>query len=321
MYKLLQLLSDGRFHSGAELGASLGVTRAAVWKRLRLLEKSFPVPLERVSGKGYRLASPLSLLDEAGLSSVLRPLGWSLFLYEEADSTNAEALRLLQRLVTPSFVVVAESQTAGRGRRGRQWSSPPALNLYCSFVLQIEDGGRHLPGMSLVVGLAVVDALRKMGVSGVGLKWPNDVYVGGKKVAGILLELTGDPADQCHVVIGIGINVNMMDSGGEGIGQPWVSLRSVLGRCVDRNELLGCLALSLSGYIERHMAEGFAALRAEWESLNVWQGLVCRLSAGPQDVVGRMLGVDDHGALCLDVGGHVRAFSGGELSLRLEHDS
>ncbi|TBU87504.1 bifunctional biotin--[acetyl-CoA-carboxylase] ligase/biotin operon repressor BirA [Stutzerimonas kirkiae] len=320
MYRLLQLLSDGRFHSGAELGALLGVTRAAVWKKLQLLEKSFSISLERISGKGYRLASPISLLDESRLSSALGSLGWSVFLREEIDSTNAEALRLLQCPTSLPFIVVAESQTAGRGRRGRRWASPPVRNLYCSFALRVEAGGRHLSGMSLAVGLAVVDTLRSLGVPGVGLKWPNDVYVDGKKVAGILLELTGDPADQCHVVIGIGINVNMTFSVDE-IDQPWTSLRSVLGALVDRNELLLRLAMSLSGYLERHISEGFSALRAEWEAVNVWQGLMCRLSAGSQEVLGRVLGVDDHGALRLDVDGCIYVFSGGELSLRLDHDS
>ena len=125
------------------------------------------------------------------------------------------------------LVIVAEQQTAGRGRRGRAWVSP-GENLYYSLAITV-GGARELEGLSLVVGLAVLRALESLGVRDAGLKWPNDLLQGGKKIAGILLELSGDPADLCHVVIGIGINVNMKTV--TDIGQPWTSLREALGSC------------------------------------------------------------------------------------------
>lgn len=178
-----------------------------------------------------------------------------------------------------------------------------------------QGGARELEGLSLVVGLAVLRALESLGVRDAGLKWPNDLLQGGKKIAGILLELSGDPADLCHVVIGIGINVNMKTA--TDIGQPWTSLREALGELVDRSRLLSALNRQLADYLDRHSREGFAASREEWESCNLWQGAQVILSTALSSIEGRVLGVDSRGALRLEVDGVEQGFSGGELSLRL----
>jgi BirA family biotin operon repressor/biotin-[acetyl-CoA-carboxylase] ligase len=321
MDNLLQLLADGRFHSGEELGAALGVSRSAVWKCLQRVEEECGVELFRVPGKGYRLAEPLSLLSYERCSAALVCLGWQLFLRKTVDSTNAEALRLLQSGAAAPFLVLAESQTGGRGRRGRAWFSPPAQNIYYTLALKVPSGPQRLYGLSLVVGLAVLHALRRAGVESAGLKWPNDIYADGRKIAGILLELTGDLADLCHVVIGIGINVNMTLSAKD-IDQPWTSVRAQTGLLADRNGLIGLVSESLHHYLGRHAEEGFSGLREEWEANNIWKGECCILSAGDGQVKGLMLGVDELGALRLSVEGQgEQCFSGGELSLRLDHDS
>jgi len=320
MNSLLKVLQDGRFHSGQELGSALGISRSAVWKHLQRLEASLGIQLHKVPGRGYRLAEPISLLDEEGLELEFEQLGWALRVLENTDSTNAEALRLLSSGSPPPFVVLAETQTSGRGRRGREWVSPPAQNLYYTLALTITGGPQRLSGLSLVVGLAVMHVLRQLGVERAGVKWPNDIYVDGKKIAGILLELTGDPADVCHVVIGVGINVNMIADAVE-IGQAWTSMRVESGNLVDRNELARVLSRSLQHYLNRHTDEGFSGLRAEWESNNIWRGQRCCLSTGSRHIKGLVLGVDEQGALRLMVDGQESRFSGGELSLRLDHDS
>ena len=228
MLTLLTLLKDGRFHSGEALGAALGVSRSAVWKQLQHLEVELDLTIHKVRGRGYQLASPLVLLnaDEITLSSSI--CAGSIFISDTIDSTNAEALRLIDAGQAAPFLVLSERQTAGRGRRGRKWVSPFAQNLYYSLVLRIDGGMRQLEGLSLVVGLAVMQALRAVGVHGSGLKWPNDVLVGSKKVAGILLELVGDPADVCHVVLGIGINANMQSAAE--VDQQWTSIQLETGR-------------------------------------------------------------------------------------------
>ena len=315
MLTLLKLLKDGRFHSGQALGAALGVSRSAVWKQLQHLESDLNLSIHKVRGRGYQLAAPLELLEQDQL--VASP--WPVAIHHSLDSTNAEALRAIDNGAAAPFVVTAERQTAGRGRRGRKWVSPFAENIYYSLVLRMDGGMRQLEGLSLVVGLAVLSALRGAGIPDVGLKWPNDVLVGNKKIAGILLELVGDPADVCHVVLGIGINVNMRVA--SEVDQAWTSVFLESGRSVNRNLLISTLNDSLLVYLKRHAAEGFSAIQAEWEQNHLWQGREVSLIAGVHQVDGTVIGIDQQGALRMSVNGEEKVYSGGELSLRLRHDS
>ncbi|WP_434571465.1 bifunctional biotin--[acetyl-CoA-carboxylase] ligase/biotin operon repressor BirA [Pseudomonas sp. Z3-8] len=318
MLTLLKLLKDGRFHSGQALGAGLGISRSAVWKQLQHLEAELGLSVHKVRGKGYRLAKPLLLLDAAEIRAA-EGCEWPVHLFDSIDSTNAEALRSIGRGVEAPFLVLAERQMAGRGRRGRKWVSPFAENLYYSLVLRIDGGMRQIEGLSLVVGLAVMHSLRDMGVVEAGLKWPNDVLVGEKKIAGILLELVGDPADVCHVVLGVGVNVNMQST--DEVDQQWTSMSLEAGRDFDRNELVARMSGKLQGYLELHHASGFAAIQSEWEQYHLWQGRAVSLIAGINRIDGVVMGIDRQGALRLKVDGVEKTFSGGELSLRLRDDS
>jgi len=319
MLTLLKLLKDGRFHSGQALGVALGVSRSAVWKQLQHLEAELGLSIHKVRGRGYQLAAPLTLLDPVEIRKQSPSCDWPILVFDSIDSTNAEALRAIERGQAAPFLVLAERQTAGRGRRGRKWASPFAENIYYSLVLRIDGGMRQLEGLSLVVGLAVMQALRELGISGAGLKWPNDVLVGQKKIAGILLELVGDPADVCHVVLGVGINVNMQIT--DEVDQQWTSMRLESGKVFDRNHLVGELGAMLQAYLCRHQVDGFSAIQAEWEQNHLWQGRAVSLIAGVNHIEGEVLGIDSQGALRLKVGGVEKVFSGGELSLRLRDDS
>ena len=319
MLKLLNLLKDGRFHSGEALGATLGVSRSAVWKQLQHLESELNLTIHKVRGRGYQLAVPLNLLDAEAIAGFELGVQWPTFIQQSLDSTNAEGLRLAAAGQAAPFVVLAERQTAGRGRRGRQWVSPFAENLYYSLVLRVEGGMRQLEGLSLIVGLAVMRTLQAFGLSGVGLKWPNDVLVNGKKITGILLELVGDPADVCHVVLGIGINVNMQVN--DDIDQLWASMRSETGQPIDRNHLVAVLNQQLQHELARHARYGFAAFQEEWEQAHLWRGRPVSLVAGSTRIDGVARGVDGQGALRLEVDGVEKSYSGGELSLRLRDDS
>lgn len=321
MQALLRLLQDGRFHSGEALGAALGISRSAIWKKLQGLRAEFGVEVFSVPGRGYRLAQPLALLDVDAIVRLAPGLGWAVNALPSVDSTNAEVMRRLGVGATAPFCVLAERQTAGRGRRGRAWASPFAENLYCSLAIRVEGGMRQVEALSLTIGLSVARALLNCGIQDVGVKWPNDVLVKGRKISGILLELVGDPADICHVVIGIGLNVNMLAESAQAIDQPWTSVRQELGRFVDRNQLAAELLTQLQGYIAKHWASGFSGLREEWERLHLWAGREASLIAGAQVTSGTILGVDDSGAIRLLVEGQELAFNGGELSLRLHHDS
>ncbi|MFJ7146602.1 bifunctional biotin--[acetyl-CoA-carboxylase] ligase/biotin operon repressor BirA [Pseudomonas protegens] len=319
MSTLLGLLKDGRFHSGQALGEALGVSRSAIWKQLQLLEAELGLVIHKVRGRGYQLATPITLLSGAEISRCSSSSGaWDVRIFDSVDSTNAEALRSIEGGSVAPFLVLAERQTAGRGRRGRKWVSPFAENIYYSLVLRIDGGLRQLEGLSLVVGLAVMHTLREYGVPGAGLKWPNDILVGQKKVAGILLELVGDPADVCHVVLGIGINVNMQSA--EEVDQEWTSVRLESGKVIDRNQLVARLGEILVAYLERHRLNGFSAIQGEWEQGHLWQGRAVSLIAGVNKVDGVVLGIDRQGALRLSVEGEEKTYSGGELSLRLRDE-
>ena len=317
MRELLALLGDGRFHSGEELGQRLGISRSAVWKRLRALRDDYGIELHSIPGRGYRLTAPITLLDEPTLAVGLADCGWRLHVCDQIDSTNTEALRRLAAGEEAPFVVMAEQQSAGRGRRGRVWASPYGQNLYYSLALKLTGGVAQLQGLSLSVGLAVVKALQGLGLTEAGVKWPNDVLVDGRKIAGILVDIQGDPADVYWAVIGIGVNVNMHQIAS--VDQPWTSMAMVDQQDFDRTQVALDLSRALKHCLDQHLSQGFATLREQWQQVHVWQGRDVVLSVSEhQALKGRALGVDDGGALLLLINGQERAFNAGELTLRLD---
>ena len=317
MRDLLMLLADGSFYSGSDLGRQLGVSRAAVWKRIQRIAEEFGITVQSVPGKGYRLAQPLQLLNRDVIQQALPTL--PIFIYESIGSTNDQAKQLLGTYNAP-MAVFAEHQTQGKGRRGREWVSPFAQNLYLSFVLPITEGLNQIDGLSLVVGVVVARAIKRLSGIDAQLKWPNDVLIGGRKVAGILLELIGDPVELCHVVIGIGVNLNMLDSF-DSIDQEWTSLSKETGAAVNRELFAKIVLEELAHYLETQKNYGFSSIRAEWNALHAWQGASVSLHIGSQIVVGQIVGIGDKGEICLMVEGEERKYLGGELSLRLRDDS
>nr|WP_242521661.1 bifunctional biotin--[acetyl-CoA-carboxylase] ligase/biotin operon repressor BirA [Motiliproteus sp. SC1-56] len=319
MRSLLSTLADGEFHSGQALGEALGVSRAAIWKQLKKLDE-LGVRLHSVKGRGYRVAGGLDLLDpqriEAGLEDGVRARLGPIALALSLPSTNEAALQGSAQGGGGGRLYLAERQTAGKGRRGRTWVSPFARNLYFSLVWDFAGGAAALEGLSLVVGLAVRHGLMDSGVEGIDLKWPNDLLVDGRKLGGILLEMTGDASGQCQVVIGVGINVAMPDEVAAEIDQPWIDVRTAGGVSPGRNLLLAAVLNRLVPSLERFSEQGFASFRAEWEACNAHQGRQVVLQTSRVQIQGRCLGVDDKGALLLETEDGVQACHGGELSLR-----
>ncbi|MBT3437519.1 MAG: bifunctional biotin--[acetyl-CoA-carboxylase] ligase/biotin operon repressor BirA [Oceanospirillaceae bacterium] len=312
--QLLHLLADGHFHSGTDLGQHLNMSRAAVWKQLKGVE-ALGVQLHRVRGRGYRIAGGLDLLDLEAIQRQLPPLTpvFSMQLHMSLASTNQTLMQRVQQEPIHGQVVLAEVQTKGRGRLGRQWQSPFGQNIALSLGWRFAGGAAALEGLSLVVGLALVEALQDLGVSSAKLKWPNDVLADGKKLAGILLEMRGDATGPCHVVIGIGVNVHLQHS--PNIDQPWVSLRQ-LGYHVQRNELVARLLLRLNQHLHTFVVQGFAPVRRLWQSYNQHQDQLVQLLLSGETLNGVCRGVNDTGAVLVEVGGELRAFNGGEISLR-----
>lgn len=315
----MEILQDGKFHSGREIGEVLKVSRSAIWKKIRLLESKFNLEINKVRGHGYQLASPILLLSETALVEMGLPDICPFYIYKSLSSTNSEATRLLEQGVEPPFLVLSEQQTAGRGRRGKAWQSPFGANIYLSLALKVRNGIRELEGLPLVVGLAVMQALRTLGMDKVGLKWPNDILVQNKKIAGILCELTGDPSYGCHLVIGIGVNVNMElgCEGAESIDQSWTSIKLELQRLIDRNNLICIISKYLMKYLSRYAKSGFTVFHEEWEKNHLWQGREVVLTTGTQQFEGIISGIDHSGALRLNVNSSEQRYSAGEISLRL----
>lgn len=322
LHAILALLADGQFHSGEKLGEQLGVSRAAVWKALQPLEvQGFPI--HRVRGKGYRIPVGAVLLESKAIQAGLpdaESARWEWHIRQQVDSTNAEAQRLVAEAGLRPLVVVAEQQSAGRGRRGRVWSSPFGQNLYMSFVEPVSGGAQGLEGLSLVVGLTLVQTLEACGYQGLRLKWPNDVLLDGAKLAGVLLEISGDLTADAVVVIGVGVNVLMEVDGN--IDQRWTSLRrSGQKGVLDRNQLVAAFATRLVGALELFSREGFSAFRDQWQHYDAWRDAEVRVVSGSNILAGRNLGVSAQGALRLLTAGGEIDISGGEVSLRLGHAS
>lgn len=315
---ILALMADGEYHSGKDLGELLGVSRTAVWKHLQKLE-AYGVPLESVKGKGYRLPGGLELLDAGRIRSGLSGLAGSflseLDVRQSVDSTNVQAMARAVVGGAHGYVCLAEHQTAGRGRRGRAWVSPFGQSLYCSAVVEFDGGAAALEGLSLAVGVALVRSMKQLGAEGVGLKWPNDVLWCGRKLAGVLLEMTGDPAGVCQVVVGVGLNVRMADESAADIDQPWADVSQIVPG-VSRNELAAEMLNQMLPVLGAYHLEGFAAYRKEWEAAHVHAGRDVRLLTASEEVRGVALGVTDSGALRLQIGDTVEEFNGGEVSLR-----
>jgi BirA family transcriptional regulator, biotin operon repressor / biotin---[acetyl-CoA-carboxylase] ligase len=314
---LLQLLGDGKNHSGQELASLLKVSRTAIWKQLAKLE-GLGLELLSQSGKGYCLVGGLELLEKEIISSLLTASAANaisdLALLKLVDSTNSYLMRQAQ---APGICVCfAEFQTAGRGRRGRQWVSPFASNIYLSLRLSISSGLGAVEGLSLAVGVAVARALNELGMANVQLKWPNDVLWSGRKLGGILIEVVGDPSGVCHLVVGLGLNLKSEKSMADVIDQPWVALDEILPVSPSRNQVAACLLNQIVPLLSNYEVQGFSYYKQEWELLNAHANQRVDLYMGSVQTCGLMRGVNAVGALLLETDKGLEVFHGGEVSLR-----
>ena len=314
---LLQRLIDGPV-SGHALADEAGLTRAAMWKRIEALREG-GLRIEAQPGRGYALADPVELLEAARIRAQLQAataaalssldVSWSL------DSTNSE---LLRRKVAEHGVdaLLAEQQTGGRGRRGRQWASPIASNLYLSLSRQFSGGLVRLGGLSLVVGVAVAEALRQAGYTEVGVKWPNDLLVRGRKLGGILVEGGGEHGGPVRAVIGIGVNVRMPATVAATIDQAWTDLAGLGEGMPSRNALAAQLLDALLPALEQFDREGLAPFLARYATLDVLAGRAVTVHGPQGDEHGVAEGIGEDGALRVRVGQAVRLVHAGEVSVR-----
>jgi BirA family biotin operon repressor/biotin-[acetyl-CoA-carboxylase] ligase len=318
--KILMLLSDGQFHSGTTLAEALCVSRSAICKQFKGLSE-LGLQYSAVSGKGYRLEYPLELLDlttiSQGLSQDHQRLISSIEIYDSINSTNSYLVDYAQHHEKSGVVCFAEHQSAGKGRRGRTWVSPYGSNLYMSILWRFQQGGiAATAGLSLAVGVAAIRALSQHHIHDVGLKWPNDIYSQGKKLGGILIEVSGETDGPCSAVIGLGLNIFLPASEAQSITQAWTDLSNVNGTgSISRNQLATSLLSHILDVINGFETIGIQAYLDEWRNYDCLQGQTATLYIGQQQIDGLVEGIDNNGLLLIKrTDGTIQAFASGEVS-------
>lgn len=317
---ILRRLGDGgAFVSGEVLCREFSMTRSAVWKHVALLRRGGYV-IDAVPGRGYRLVRPTSLpvAEEVMPLLTTERMGRSFLYLDSIGSTNVEARRRAAAGVTEGFVVVADHQEAGRGRLGRQWFSPAGANLYWSLVLRPQLPLFRIPQVTLLLGLAVRRALREaFPALEVMVKWPNDLFVGGRKVCGILCEMQSEPDLAHFVVAGVGVNVNVEAFPVELQGMA-TSLWLETGRVQSRAGLLAGMLNHFEPLYDRWLVEDdLAFVREELAAVSFLTGRDVVLEQGSRVVSGRVCGMSERGELLLtQADGTVRSVASGEAQLQ-----
>ncbi|GAB4182069.1 MAG: biotin--[acetyl-CoA-carboxylase] ligase [Geothermobacteraceae bacterium] len=315
LLRLLREAEDGHV-SGAALSRTLGMSRAAIWKQIEVL-RSRGYRIEAVPSRGYRLAEEPDLLSEEQLRSHLEGcgIGKRVVCFDQTDSTNIQALRLVEEGAEEGTVLVADSQQAGKGRLGRAWVSPPGVNLYTSVILRPDIPPWQAPQLTFVAAVALVRAIEQVCGLSARVKWPNDVLVDGAKVAGVLSELLADMDRVRAVILGIGLNVNM--SRGqlpETLRYPATSLALASGRpSWSRLQLACALYRQIDELYRVYLGRGFEPIRLAWEASCDLVGRQVQVSSGEDLLVGRCAGIDQDGALLLSGGGATKRVLAGDV--------
>lgn len=315
-------LADGKFHSGEELARDLEVSRSAIWKATGAL-RELGTTLHAVRNRGYRLANPSEPLDEkrirARLTREVRERVKSIEAAWTLASTNTALLARANPPVGSSEVLLAEYQSAGRGRRGRTWIAPPGGAICLSLSWTFREVPPELGALGLVIGVCVLRALKDLKVEGVKLKWPNDLLVNGRKLGGVLIELRAESTGPACVVIGIGLNVALGPDLLRKIaatGLAPTDLHSAGLGGASRNEVVAAvLGSCIPGLIEFER-EALKPFLADWDEADALRGQAVRVTGGQEVWEGLASGIDVHGALLLETHQGVQRILSGEVSVR-----
>lgn len=324
---LLAHLADGQWHSGQSLGACLGKTRAAVWKGITAL-RQVGLEIEAAPGRGYRWLQATELLERRALEAALGPDTRAricqLDLEPVCDSTSARLLAAPAPEPGQARAYLAEYQTGGRGRRGRSWQSPPASGLCLSVSWCFAQPPAALSGLGLAAGVMVAEALEALGAAGIGLKWPNDVVAADGKLAGILVDVSGEAAGPLRVVVGLGLNLRLppglvseleREPGSYGVATLDALLPGLAGQ---RNQLAARLLDSLVAGLGEFAREGFPAFADRWRGRDVLAGRPVRISGAGATGDGVARGIGADGSLLLERAGELQTLLSGDVSLRAE---
>lgn len=316
-FPILRLLCDGKFHSGEDIAQHFAISRASVWNALQHAE-SLGIEVFSVRGRGYKLPSPIVLLDQA---AVLKGIAaehphMHLEVHDHLPSTNSYLMQNMQAY-HHGTCVAANLQTQGRGRRGRTWQAGLGASLTFSMLWKFQRGASALSGLSLAVGIAIMRSLHALGINEAKLKWPNDVLINGEKLAGILIELQGDMEGASTAVIGVGINLRLPANIKQQIDQPVTDLFSIAPNATDPNALLASMLKHLHNVLNTFDQTGFSGFRDEWLQYDAYHRKSVRMvMPDGKDIHGVITGVYEDGSLQLDTTSGPQRFISGEVSLR-----
>lgn len=314
--QLITLLADGQFHSGEALGSALGISRMAINKRVDKLSE-LGIDVFRVSGKGYRLAKKLELLDIQEITRLIKQESAPVMMRHVTGSTNDDLREMMQQgaAIEPGTAVIAEMQTSGRGRRGKAWVSPFGSNLYVSIYWPLLHGLNAAIGMSVAVGHAIAKALAPFIDGEVKVKWPNDIYIDNKKVVGILVELEGQVQGEASAIVGVGANLQMADET-QGIDQPFSSLAAHERNPMSRNQWSAIIIDSIRDGLTAHDQSGLKEVLRDWQDYDLYYGQFITVHLGQHRYVGVAKGIDETGALLVEQDEGLKRYFGGEISVR-----
>ncbi|MGH7072374.1 MAG: biotin--[acetyl-CoA-carboxylase] ligase [Acetobacteraceae bacterium] len=315
-------LADSEFHSGEQLAERLGVSRSAVWKAVESL-RELGATLHAVRNKGYRLRSGSDALDFQRITGLLPQTarahvrsvetGWTV------DSTNSVLLARENPPFGACEVLLAEYQTAGRGRRGRAWVAPPGGSICLSLSWAFREVPQDLGALGLVIGVCALRALRESGLENAQLKWPNDLVVEGKKLGGILIELRGESDGPACVVIGIGLNVVLGADLLQEIGKTGVAATDLVTAGLEqpsRNALAASLVTQVVRGLLVFEKEGLRPFAEEWRTADALRGRQIDVHTLEGVARGLARGIDLHGALVVETPNGVRRFISGDVTVR-----
>jgi BirA family biotin operon repressor/biotin-[acetyl-CoA-carboxylase] ligase len=318
--KILSVLALhlGECISGAELSKSLNISRTAVWKQVNILrEKGYGIIAE--ASRGYRLVSKPDILTSAEIISGLHftRIGRRIICLNEPVSTNSAAFKMASEGAEEGTVVIAESQSGGKGRLGRRWASPPGVNLYCSIILRPPVQPVNAPQLTFLSAVAVAKVIERLTPIMPRIKWPNDILVSGKKVAGLLNEMSAETDKINFVVLGIGVNLNMTaEQFPDDLRNPATSLLLEWGKVVNRVDFARCMLEELDSLYQEFLRSGFSQVRHEWLERSRLEGEPVTVADGGRELRGRVRGIDEYGALLIeDNDGDIQQVLSGDVSI------